>query len=72
MSEQAYWRVRPTPFIEQAVRKIATKEGRQISNTLHKLLSEAIFARERRRAEFEKIKELAAKAGGDHYKKSAS
>jgi hypothetical protein len=44
------------------VRKIAEREGRPLTNTLHKLLTEALFARERRKAELERLKELAVKA----------
>jgi hypothetical protein len=39
------WRIRPTPAVEHAVEQIARKEGRSLSNTLHKLLTEAIDAR---------------------------
>ena len=39
------WRIRPTPAIEHAVESIARREGRSLSNTLHKLLSEAVAAR---------------------------
>jgi hypothetical protein len=58
----SYWRLKPTPFVDAGVRAIALREGRSISNTLHKLVTEALQGRERRRAELERIKSVAAKA----------
>jgi hypothetical protein len=42
---EAYWRVRPTPAIEHAVRQIALRENRTLANCLQRLLLEAIDAR---------------------------
>ncbi len=43
---RSHWRIRPTPYVEYHVQQIALKEGRSLSNTLHKLLTEAIDARQ--------------------------
>jgi hypothetical protein len=58
----SYWRLKPNAFVDQGVRAIATREGRTLSNTMHKLLTEALMAREKRKLELERIKGLAAKA----------
>jgi hypothetical protein len=58
----SYWRLKPNRFVDEGVRAIAEREGRSISNTMHKLLTEALMGRERRRLELERIKVLAAKA----------
>jgi hypothetical protein len=44
-AEEAYWRVRPTPYVRHHVERIAKVEARSLSNTLHRLLTEAIDAR---------------------------
>jgi hypothetical protein len=41
---QAYWRLRPTEFIESGVREIAAREGKSYSATLTKLLTSALMA----------------------------
>lgn len=58
----SYWRLKPNPFVEEGVRKTAVREGRSLSNTLHKLLSEALVGRERQHRKLEEMKKLAAKA----------
>jgi hypothetical protein len=40
-----YWRIAHNAFVEDGVRNVATREGRSLSNTLHKLLTEALMAR---------------------------
>jgi hypothetical protein len=58
----SYWRLKPNRFVDEGVRAIAAREGRTLSNTMHRLLSEALMAREKRKRELERIKQLAAKA----------
>jgi hypothetical protein len=59
---ETYWRITPTPFVEDGVRKIAEREGRTLSNCLHKLLTEALMQRKRQHRKLEEMKKLAAKA----------
>lgn len=54
------WRIRPAPAVEYAVEQIARREGRTLSNTLHKLLSEAIAVRRRIEAQQPEVARLAA------------
>jgi hypothetical protein len=56
----AYWRIRPTLFVEEGVRKIAEREGRSITNACHKLLTEALISREGRQRRHEEMKAKAA------------
>jgi predicted secreted protein len=60
--KMSYWRLKPNHFVDAGVRAIATREGRSLSNAMHKLLTEALMAREKRKLELERIKALAAKA----------
>ncbi len=58
------WRIRPTPAVEYAVEQIARREGRTLSNTLHKLLSEAISARRAIEERMPEVAKLAAIISG--------
>jgi len=54
-STNAHWRIKPTPYVEHHVQRIAAAEARSLSNTLHKLLTEAIDARRSTGADVERI-----------------
>ena len=46
MRKQVLWRLTPTKIEEAFIREQAAKEGRKLSDMTHKLLSEAILARQ--------------------------
>jgi hypothetical protein len=46
MRKNVLWRLTPTPAEEHFIRNQAAKEGRKLSDMTHKLLSEAIVARQ--------------------------
>jgi hypothetical protein len=45
MRKNHFWRITPNEYVAHHVQTIATREGRTLSNTLHRLLTEAIDAR---------------------------
>jgi CopG-like RHH_1 or ribbon-helix-helix domain, RHH_5 len=45
MANKRYWRINPTPFVEQNVERMAREESRSLSNMMDVLLKQAIHAR---------------------------
>jgi hypothetical protein len=45
MANKRYWRINPTPFVEQHVERMAKEESRSLSNMMDVLLKQAIHAR---------------------------
>jgi hypothetical protein len=56
-TEACYWRIKPNAYVEHHVQRIAKAEARSLSNTLRRLLTEAIDAR---RAADNNVSRLAA------------
>jgi hypothetical protein len=46
MRKQVLWRLTPTAAEEHFIRNAAAREGRKLSDMTHRLLSEAIMARQ--------------------------
>jgi hypothetical protein len=55
MSTNVNWRIRPTTYVQHHVQQIAVREGRSLSNTMHKLLTEAIDARRKGEASVDQL-----------------
>jgi hypothetical protein len=56
--EQVLWRLTPTKAEEHFIRNQAMKEGRKLSDMTHKLLSEAILARQAAQHQTKRLVEI--------------
>jgi hypothetical protein len=65
MSHEAYWRIRPSPYVEHHVKRISQTESRSLSNTLHRLLTEAIDARRKGEASVDRLIDTIRGIAGD-------
>jgi hypothetical protein len=65
MRKHVLWRLTPTPAEEHYIRNAAQKEGRKLSDMTHKLLSEAILARQLAATEVQKLSRLAKVIRGE-------
>jgi hypothetical protein len=64
MRNRTLWRLVPTPAEEHFIRNAAQKEGRSLAQMTHKLLSEAILARQAAAHQTQKLVAL-LKGGAD-------
>jgi hypothetical protein len=60
MRKQVLWRLTPTAAEEHFIRNAALKEGRKLSDMTHKLLSEAIQARQAAQHQTAEVQRLAS------------
>jgi hypothetical protein len=66
MRKRTVWRLSPNEAEENYCRAQAKKEGRELSQMLHVLLSEAILARQASEHQARKVCELTALLRGEH------
>lgn len=58
MRNKVLWRLTPTLAEEVYIREQARREGRPLAGMLHKLLGEAIFARQQAEHQVETVRQL--------------
>jgi hypothetical protein len=65
MRKRVLWRYTPSPSQEIFIRQQAKVEGRELSRMIHKLVDEAILARQVAAAQAEKVTALTALLRGE-------
>ena len=65
MRKQVLWRLTPTKIEEAFIREQAAREGRKLSDMTHKLLSEAILARQAAAHQVDQVARLTAVLRGE-------
>ena len=62
---KSHWRLNPTPIEEAFVREAARREGRELSQMVHRLLGEAILARQVAASQVEQVSRLTQMIRGE-------
>ena len=64
MRNKVLWRLTPSPSEELYIRDAAKREGRPLAGIIHKLISEAILARQMAASQVSEVSQLVATIRG--------